>query len=65
MKSSLIVFYKNPLPGTVKTRVGYSLGDDFALALHLFLAEKTCNELTDLNAKMQILPKLMPVASAM
>ena len=54
MKSSLIIFYKNPLPGTVKTRVGESLGDEFALELHLFLAEMTCSELTHLEAQISV-----------
>jgi len=51
MKSHLIVFVKNPVLGTVKTRLAASIGDEKALEVYKDLIEKCRNECLTVDAK--------------
>ncbi len=44
----LIIFYKNPLPGTVKTRLAKHIGEEYVLTVYQKLAEKTARITRDL-----------------
>jgi uncharacterized protein len=48
MKSVLIIFYRNPILGKVKTRLAYTIGDGNALAVYLKLVEHTRSITTSL-----------------
>lgn len=41
LKSLLIIFYRNPEPGKVKTRLAATLGDPAALAIYLYIVAHT------------------------
>jgi uncharacterized protein len=41
MAHTLLIFIKNPVPGTVKTRLAATVGDEAALHIYLQLLEKT------------------------
>lgn len=43
-KSALIVFVKNPDPGTVKTRLAVHIGDELAMEVYLRLVAHTMNQ---------------------
>ncbi|MFY0599710.1 MAG: TIGR04282 family arsenosugar biosynthesis glycosyltransferase [Cyclobacteriaceae bacterium] len=49
-KNLLIVFVKNLIPGTVKTRLAADIGIDGALDVYQFLVENTFEETKDVNA---------------
>ncbi len=51
MQNHLIVFVKNPVLGTVKTRLAASIGEKKALEVHLDLMEKCRTECLKVNAK--------------
>ncbi|MGE0587848.1 MAG: TIGR04282 family arsenosugar biosynthesis glycosyltransferase [Cyclobacteriaceae bacterium] len=48
-KRVLLIFYRNPEKGKVKTRLASTVGDDVALKLYLQLAEHTKNESSGLQ----------------
>lgn len=51
MQKHLIVFVKNPVLGTVKTRLANSIGDEKALEVYQDLVEKCRNECLEVNAE--------------
>mgnify|MGYP003640019366 CR=1 FL=1 len=54
MQKHLIVFIKNPVLGTVKTRLAASIGDEKALVVYNDLVEKCRNECLAVNAERHI-----------
>ncbi len=49
MRSSLIIFVKNPELGKVKTRLANAIGEEAALAIYLRLLNHTCQVVKQIN----------------
>jgi len=50
----LIVFTKNSIPGTVKTRIGAKIGEKAALLIHHLLLDKTKNLISKINEEIKV-----------
>ncbi len=50
-QSALLIFIKNPLKGTVKTRLAQSIGDEQALMVYQYLLQHTRNTVNHLSSE--------------